>query len=357
MIYDIPKPLLSAALQTATLLSRLPNGDFATRICVGADKGAGFIRYNNRPYEFILRFPLSNPVEDFLLVCPISTFSKMLSASSNVVSIRKFEASYVVLLDGGATVALDTIVGADADYTHEFKGVCGYREIDPVGFKKSLTSMTALLPAAVSVADKCLIFKSGHTYVNVGSVLGRSENVFGVDFSISKYMLDALAPMMQFADHITCGLSTHMELQFGTESCVSVYLQFPVTYDPSVLGSFLSPLFMRAFDAPSGKAFTLPVGSIVGHLKAVGSLEYYESIVRLSVSLAYVGMQVECTNGPAFDMSYAMTSGSGEPGSIRVPIKVLTTILDFVGEDACFTMTQSGLLVSPTHATFCIRSV
>lgn len=357
MVLDIPKSTLNAALSAASLFARLPNGESAGRVHFNVKDSECCIEYANYPYCFRLRLTYEIPLGNASFTCSIATLQKIASASGTEVSIRDFNTSYVAMLPGAAAISIETILDTDADYEFTIPDNHSAHFLDYPAFRSTLQQLNALLHVASSVADKCIICKGKHAFVNVGSVLGRSQNVFDYDFSVSKYLLDAVSPLINLYTTGSVELNKgSMSLWLYGDGNATCEVMFPVTDDPHILGSFLSPLFIRAFDSDDDKAFGFDTSVMLQHLKAVASMGYYDDTATLDLHSKEVTLRVKCNNGSAFEKDYPITEGSAENITLRVASATLIALLGASDEYTRFSYAMGNLLMNTASATYCLRS-
>ena len=355
---QLPKAEAGSLLHVLDVLSRLAASLMARNVLLYADEEFVYIRYDNTAYHMEWRLHnLSGKSMDKFCV-PITHLKRLfgsVQAQLVLVGLQQGE------VDGcgpglygcfsGNLILIETVPYAQDMFAFE-QDVCA-EVLDGERFRTELESFTSLLSLSERPSERQLITHDGHSYFNIGSILGRTESFFGAHSCIiSRNLVDCMTTMARATDGDIRAYfaDDHLSLVFGDVH----YLRFAYTSGDTVQ-RFMTPLFRRSF-AYDGSVHVAD-GAFRELLSVVSVLDNYTDTVRLTFGANSFTVVVHLKDGHDQSYTFAYESGSSTQGDLVVPISVLLGVLSQATVDTHYSYTQNALVIDLGSVVYCVRSV
>ena len=354
----IPKVVSSTLLTTLDKLGKMAASLQARNVVIRSTKENVLFVYDNTFFKF--EFSLPNLTGHVLsdLCLSIDHLKKFFGIASSYLSIVELvndtklygAGKYVVV--GRNLVSIDVQQFEVADYTFEWPEFTD--TLDGSALASRLGSFTSLLSLAERAPEKQLITSEGQSYINIGSIFGRTKSFFGDSIScvVNRVLVDCISLLSAFDGSDVRALFDNKRafISFGT----TAKLMFAYTTGAAV-GRLLSPVFRDSFKYDS--VVHIDQSEFSSLLSLVSSLDYFADMVTMQFSDTQLTFTVHQKDEDK-DMTYSFDylDGTTQSGTLVVPLQVLLGVLSLATRDAGYSCTGNNLIVDTGDFVYCVRS-
>lgn len=347
----IGKAIVNLVIKVCDGLSKVAIDTFAHNVSIISDNTRILFRYNNGPTLF--EYSCSNASGTCIMpIClSLSTFKKLSGlVASTLVLVEKDGKVYIDM--SGRLVLVDTLPYDSSLYNFSIQSDVDKHALDVDLAKKLLPIYLSLMGVAERNSEKLIITHDDFSYIQVGSVLGRSMCLLGPDDSVvSRVFVDSISVLLPYVTSasVAC-IDDAMIVSFDTAAT----LRIPVTTGSRV-ANFTSKMFENAFTY--NKSVSVNCIDLKQLLTAFVSLSNFAQDVKLTFGEST--LLVEVQNGDSkyeYEFKYLSTQGGRTlVGSINVEISVLLAVLSVSVDTPTMCLTNDCLLIDSGYATFCVR--
>lgn len=346
----ITKAEIQPVLRTIEFLSKVSTDAYSKNLYVETSKDKITLKYNNIPY--LLEYQLDNRSGCVFppISIPLAHVKKLVgNVSTNLIFVWDKDQLSICL--GENLVFVETVSFDPKQYEFTFSEC--EEILDDAHIKNNLKDFSSLLSATNNAAEKNIICKDESSYFNASAVFGKAKNFFGEHSMIlSKLVIDAICSMAEESKQgIKCNVADNrITLEFvGVAKCV-----FPITTDPTVFETFLSPLFLDAFHYD--KEALIANESLRQILSLVNALDYFNSFVRVSFETNSFRVIAHKKSGGDTEYTFRYLDGEMEQTSFDISIPVLLTVIGKSTAAAKYATSKGNLIVDLDTVVFCVRS-
>lgn len=347
---SITKQEISPILRTIECLSKVSTDAYSKNLYMETTKEKITIKYNNSPY--LLEYSLDNRSGCVFpaVSIPIAHVRKLVgNVSTNLIFVWDKEQLSICI--GENLLYVETASFDPKQYAFEFS-TCE-EVLDAAHIKENLKDFSSLLSATNNAAEKNVICKGESSYFNASAVFGKAKNFFGEhSMVISKLVADAICSLADEAKQgIRCNVvENRITLDFvGLAKCV-----FPITTDPVIFETFLSPLFLNSFQY-NGEAL-IANESLRQILSLINALDYFTSFACVDFRKDDFSVIAHKKSGGDTEYKFRYLDGTLEPVSFNVSIPVILTVLGRSTAAAKYSTSNGNLIVDLDTVVFCVRS-
>lgn len=216
-----------------------------------------------------------------------------------------------------------------------------------------LPDFASLLSQSERPSERQLLNIGEHSYINIGSVLGKTDSFFnGRTCILSRSLVNHVVTLVGYAgDEVRASFSEdYMEMTFGG----LCYFKF-IYVSGEMTNRFMSPMFKSSFNYDSAVKFDSVSLSRV--LEVIGTLDYFSDTVRLEFGQDACRLLVTRSDTKQTEFTYKYTEGSVAGGVLVVPIPILLSVLAKVTETTKFACQDNLMVVDTGGTVYCVRSV